>query len=83
MSINKFNSEGYYDPTAYEALTAIEKEKNGNQVKPIMENASQIYNTTSNRISTRDFITDELVIGRPESQPRGNNQPKRDKTIKI
>ena len=62
---------------------AIEKEKNGNQVKPIMENASQIYNTTSNRISTRDFITDELVIGRPESQPRGNNQPKRDKTIKI
>ena len=24
MSINKFNSEGYYDPTAYEALTAIE-----------------------------------------------------------
>ena len=62
---------------------AIEKEKNGNQVKSIMENASQIYNTTSNRISTRDFITDELVIGRPESQPRGNNQPKRDKTIKI
>ena len=27
MSINKFNSEGYYDPTAYEALTAIEKEE--------------------------------------------------------
>lgn len=26
MHINKFNSEGYYDPTAYEALTAIEKE---------------------------------------------------------
>lgn len=26
MSINKFNSEGYYDPTAYEALTAVEKE---------------------------------------------------------
>ena len=27
MSINKFNSEGYYDPTAYEALTNIEKEE--------------------------------------------------------
>ena len=27
MSINKFNSEGYYDPTAYEAMTAIEKEE--------------------------------------------------------
>jgi len=25
MSINKYNSEGYYDPTAYEALTAVEK----------------------------------------------------------
>ena len=24
MSINKFNSEGYYDPTAYEAMTAVE-----------------------------------------------------------
>lgn len=27
MSINKFNSEGYYDPTAYEAMSAIEKEE--------------------------------------------------------
>lgn len=27
MSINKFNSEGYYDPTAYEALAAVEQEE--------------------------------------------------------
>lgn len=27
MSINKFNIEGYYDPTAYEALSLIEKEE--------------------------------------------------------
>lgn len=27
MSIKKFNSEGYYDPTTYEALTNIEKEE--------------------------------------------------------
>ena len=27
MSINKFNSEGYYDPTTYEALSLIEKEE--------------------------------------------------------
>ncbi len=27
MSIDKYNSEGYYDPTAYEALAAIEKEE--------------------------------------------------------
>lgn len=26
MSVDKFNAEGYYDPTAYEALTSIEKE---------------------------------------------------------
>lgn len=27
MSISKFNIEGYYDPTAYEALSLIEKEE--------------------------------------------------------
>jgi hypothetical protein len=27
MSIDKYNNEGYYDPTAYEALAAIEKEE--------------------------------------------------------
>ena len=27
LSISKYNSEGYYDPTAYEALSAIEKEE--------------------------------------------------------
>lgn len=27
MSINKFNSEGYYDPTAYEAMTLDEEEE--------------------------------------------------------
>ena len=27
MSIDKYNCEGYYDPTAYEALSTIEKEE--------------------------------------------------------
>lgn len=27
MSIDKYNSEGYYDPTAYEALTNIQREE--------------------------------------------------------
>ena len=27
MSVDKFNSEGYYDPTAYEAMSAVEKEE--------------------------------------------------------
>ena len=27
MSVDKFNSEGYYDPTAYEAMSTVEKEE--------------------------------------------------------
>ena len=27
MSINKFNAEGYYDPTCYEALSKVEREE--------------------------------------------------------
>ena len=27
MGVNKFNCEGYYDPTTYEAMTAVEKEE--------------------------------------------------------
>ena len=27
MSIDKYNTEGYYDPTAYEAMSVIEKEE--------------------------------------------------------
>lgn len=29
MNVEKFNNEGYYDPTAYEALSIIEKEERG------------------------------------------------------
>jgi len=37
MSISKFNSEGYYDPTAYEALTAVEQsEKAKNTFRPLV-----------------------------------------------
>lgn len=37
MSVNKFNSEGYKDPTAYEALTAIEnKEREIFAFRPIV-----------------------------------------------
>ena len=37
MSISKFNSEGYYDPTAYEALTAVEQsEKTRNTFRPLV-----------------------------------------------
>ncbi len=37
MSINKYNSEGYFDPTAFEALTAVEKKEKPSKVsRPIV-----------------------------------------------
>ena len=37
MNINKFNSEGYYDPTTYEALSSIENEERSLRTfKPIV-----------------------------------------------
>lgn len=36
MSINKFNSEGYYDPTTYEALKNIAKEEKQKAYMPIV-----------------------------------------------
>ena len=34
MKISRFNAEGYYDPTAYEALTNIEAERRAAQPPP-------------------------------------------------
>lgn len=36
MGINKFNAEGYHDPTAFEALTKIEAEAKKKPFKPIV-----------------------------------------------
>lgn len=36
MSINKFNAESYFDPTAFEALAAIEKEARNTAFKPLV-----------------------------------------------
>ena len=35
-SINKFNSEGYFDPTAYEALTAVVKQEKQDRFRPLV-----------------------------------------------
>ncbi len=40
MSINKFNKEGYHDPTAYEALTAVAKEEAKKEYMPLVYIAS-------------------------------------------
>ena len=36
MGVNKYNSEGYYDPTAYEALTRIERESKKMLFRPLV-----------------------------------------------
>ncbi len=36
MAISKFNSEGYFDPTTYEALSKIEKEERAARYRPLV-----------------------------------------------
>lgn len=36
MSVSKFNHEGYYDPTTYEALTNIEAEERKAKFRPLV-----------------------------------------------
>ncbi len=36
MSINKYNHEGYYDPTVYEALTNYEQQAKNSTYKPLV-----------------------------------------------
>ena len=36
MSVNKFNAEGYHDPTVFEALTNMEKEEKLRKRKKIV-----------------------------------------------
>ncbi len=51
MSISKFNSEGYHDPTPYEALTAIEKEEKAAKVfRPLVYICSPFAGDTERNI---------------------------------
>lgn len=51
MSINKFNAEGYYDPTAHAALAAIETEEKAPQVfRPIVYICSPYAGDTDSNI---------------------------------
>lgn len=36
MAADRFNSEGYYDPTTYEALTRIEQEEKAARYRPLV-----------------------------------------------
>jgi hypothetical protein len=52
MSIDKFNAEGYYDPTAYEALSVIEKEERALRAfRPIVYICSPYAGDTDSNIA--------------------------------
>ena len=36
MGVSRYNSEGYYDPTAYEALTKIVQEEKAARYRPLV-----------------------------------------------
>ena len=36
MAISKFNGEGYYDPTTYEALSKVEREEKAARYRPLV-----------------------------------------------
>ena len=36
MGVSKYNSEGYYDPTAYEALTKVAQEEKAARYRPLV-----------------------------------------------
>lgn len=56
MCIDRFNSEGYYDPTTYEALTTIEKEERKKAFKPVVYICSPFSGDTErNTIKAREY----------------------------
>lgn len=57
MSIDKYNSEGYYDPTAFEAITAMEQETHALRAfRPIVYICSPFSGDVDNNIkATRDY----------------------------
>lgn len=56
MCIDRFNSEGYYDPTTYEALTSIEKEERKKAFKPVVYICSPFAGDTEhNTMKAREY----------------------------
>ena len=56
MSVNKRNSEGYFDPTAYEALTRIEREAKAHAFRPMVYICSPLSgNITANQMNARRY----------------------------
>ena len=65
MAINKFNAEGYYDPTAYEALMSIENEaKADHAYRPIVYICSPLSgDIEGNQIKARRYCRFAIAKG--------------------
>lgn len=50
MAISKFNSEGYFDPTTYEALSNVEKEERAARYRPLVYICSPFSGDISSNI---------------------------------
>ena len=46
MNIDKYNSEGYYDPTSYEAMTNVAKADKQSAFRPLIYICSQFSGDT-------------------------------------
>lgn len=66
MAISKFNSEGYFDPTTYEALSNVEKEERAARYRPLVYICSPFSGDISGNIDRARrysrFAVDEKAI---------------------
>ena len=63
MSISRFNPEGYYDPTTYEALSNIEAEERKARFRPV------VYTETA-WLCRVSFLCSPALRGQPERSNR-------------
>ena len=66
MAISKYNSEGYYDPTAYEALSKVEAEERKARYRPLVYICSPYsgnveFNVTNARIYCRYALNNNCI----------------------
>ena len=66
MAISKFNSEGYFDPTTYEALSNVEREERAARYRPLVYICSPFSGDTSGNIDKAKkysrFAVDQKAI---------------------
>lgn len=63
MGINKFNSEGYYDPTTYEALINIQKENKKKAYRPLVFICSPLAGEVEKNIENAKHYS-RFVVGK-------------------